>query len=174
MLDPAIAQLLSVLVGGLTGITGGFLSTTLLERSRRRRATRNLALALRGEIAAILTLAAERRYLERFDEVIARIEATGEPFHMPFRLRFRYDRVYDANVGRIGQLKAPLPERIAAYYTRLSSVMEDMVSLGDGTYDALDTALLLRIYRGVRAGIASTVAEGEAIVADIGRAYGEA
>lgn len=172
MVDPLFAQLIAVVVGGVIAISGGFASTTLLERQRRRRDERNLALALRGEIAAILVLIRERAYIERFDEVIALIEASGRPFHMPFRIRYRYDRVYDANVERIGQLAAPLPERIAAYYTRMASVLEDMVSLGDGTYDELDVPNLLRIYRGARAGIASTVSEGEALVEALGRAYG--
>ena len=143
----AAMQLIAVIIGGLIAITGGFLSTMLLERQRARRDSRNLALAFSGEITAVLKSIKERNYEERFTQVINQIEETGMPFYMPFRVRFKYDRVYEANVSRIGLLELPLPEEIPLFYTCLTSILEDLVSLGDGTYSQLELALLLRIYR---------------------------
>jgi hypothetical protein len=165
-------QLIAVIIGGLIAITGGFLSTMLLERQRARRDSRNLALAFSGEITAVLELIKERNYEERFTQVINQIEETGKPFYMPFRVRFKYDRVYEANVSRIGLLELPLPEEIPLFYTRLTSILEDLVSLGDGTYSQLELALLLRIYRDSRTAIHSAVSQGESILKAIADAYG--
>lgn len=171
MIDPTIAQLIAVIVGGLIAIAGGILTTTVLERQKQQRESRNLALAFRGEIAALIELIRERRYQERFGQIIQQIEQTGEPFYMPFRLRFQYDRVYQANINRIGLLKPPLPEQIPLFYIRLTSILEDMVSLGDGTYAQVDLDILLRIYHDSNALLNLTVTQGEQLIQTISREY---
>lgn len=171
MIDPAAMQLIAVVIGGLLAVTGGFLSTTLLERRRQRQEARNLALAFGGEITALMELMQERRYAQRFEQVIEQIDTTGEPFYMPFRVRFAYSRVYDANVGRIGLLKPPLPEQIPIFYTRLTSVLDDMVNLGDGTYAQLDLPTLLRIYRDAKTAVLLTTSDGEKILETIRQTY---
>lgn len=165
-------QLMAVIIGGLIAITGGFLSTTLLERQRMTRDSKNLAFAFGGEITAVLELIKERNYEERFAQVISEIEETGAPFYMPFRVRFKYDRVYEANVSRIGLLALPLPKEIPLFYTRLASILEDLVSLGDGTYSQLELAILLRVYRDSRTAIQKAVSQGEGILKTIADVYG--
>lgn len=171
-MNEATMQLAAVVIGGLIAITGGFLSSRLLEQHRLRQEERNLALAFKGEISAVLELITERKYLERFTQVIAQIEASGKPFFMPFRVRFKYDRVYESNVARIGLLKAPLSRDIPVFYTRLDSILEDLVSLGDGTYAGLDVPHLLRIYRDTHSATERLVAQGESIVRAIAQKYG--
>lgn len=171
MIDPAAMQPIAVVIGGLLAVTGGFLSTTLLERRRRQQEARNLALAFGGEISGLLELIQERHYVQRFEQVISQIETTGEPFFMPFRVRYAYDRVYNANVGRIGLLQPPLSEQIPIFYTRLTSALDDMVSLGDGTYAQLDLPTLLRIYRDTKTAVLLTITEGEMIVGAIRQVY---
>jgi hypothetical protein len=90
---------------------------------------------------------------------------------MPFRLRFKYDRVYEANVNRIGLLNFPLSEHIPLFYTRLTSIMEDMVSLGDGTYSQVDLEILLRIYHDSHTLLQLTITQGEDIIQTIAKAY---
>ena len=119
----------------------------MLDRQRLKQQERSLALSFRGEITAILELVKERNYVDRFTQVAEQIERTREPFFVPFRLRLEYDRVYEENVGQLGLLKSPLPEELPLFYTRLASVMEDLASMGDGTYSHLDIDTLLRIYR---------------------------
>lgn len=92
---------------------------------------------------------------------------------MPFRVRFKYDRVYEQNVARIGLLKAKLPEQIPLFYTRITSILEDMVSLGDGTYANCDLQLLLRIYRDTYRLLQITLVQGKEIIAAIGKEYPE-
>lgn len=171
MNDLINVQLVSVVVGGLLATVGSIATTTLLERFRQRRESRNLALAFKGELTALVTLIEEREYVERFAQVIDQIESTREPFYVPFRIRFKYDRVYDANVDRIGLLKPPLPEQLPLFYTRMTSIMEDLISLGDGTYTQIDIDQLLRIYRFAHDMLASSVTHGREIIAAIRTAY---
>ena len=162
--NSALIQLSAVVVGGLLAIAGGRLTTTFLEMQKQRRDSLHLALAFRGEITALLEHIRERKYVERFAEISKQIEATGKPFFTPFRVRFRYDRVYEANVMRLGLLKLPLPERIPPFYNRLVSVVEDLSSLGDGTYATLELAIILRIYRDCERLLALTLREGDEIL----------
>jgi hypothetical protein len=171
-MDPAVIQLAAVVLGGLLATGGGIATTLFVERQRRRQESRNLALAFKGEIAALLGQIEERRYLARFTEIIEQIEASGRPFFMPFRIRYRYDRVYDSNVQRIGLLKGTLPHSIPLFYTRLASLLEDMVNLGDGTYGQLEVARLVQVYADARAILSRTVAQGAEIIAAIDREYG--
>jgi hypothetical protein len=172
MTQQAMMQLLAVIVGGLIATAGGLYANLFIERERRKREAANLALAFRGEIRALLEHIKERRYAERFSEVIAEIERTRQPFFMPFRIRFRYDRVYDSNVGRIGTLKEPLPEPIPLFYTHMNAILEDLASMGDETYARLELDTLLRIHRDVLRVLGEVTWTGEEIIKHVDQLYG--
>jgi hypothetical protein len=128
-------------------------------------------MAFKGEITALLQHIEERHYLHRFEQVIAEMEANKKPFLMPFRVRFRYDRVYDENVERIGMLKGQLPELIPLFYTRLNAIIDDMLSMGDETYARLELEVLLRIYRDLHRILGETVELGGQIILVIDEQY---
>lgn len=172
MTGQVVAQLIAVVVGGLLAIAGSVLTSIFIERQRRSWDARHLALAFKGEITALNEIIRERRYLSRIEEIIKHMEQTGTPFYMPFRLRFKYNQVYATNVNRIGLLQAPLPEMIPLFYTRLSTVLEDLTSLGDGTFAHLDHEMLVRIYRDALRILTLTSASGEDIIKAINSAYG--
>jgi hypothetical protein len=65
MTEQTLAQLVAVLVGGVVAIASGFFTPLLVENRRQTRDARNLALAFRGEITALLEHIKERRYQER-------------------------------------------------------------------------------------------------------------
>lgn len=171
MAAEAMVQLAAVLLGGLLAIAGGIVTTLFRDEQLQRRESRNLALAFKGEITALLELIQERNYLKRMADVIEQIEQSGQPFYMPFRVRFEYDRVYRENVARIGILNSPLPEQIPLFYTRFTSVLEDLASLGDGTYTGLELAILLRIYRDAHRLLEILLSQGETILAAIDHEY---
>ena len=167
----ALSNLIAVVIGGLLATTGGIISTLIVERQRRKIESRNLALAFKGEVAAIIENVEFRKYDQRFGQVIEQIEASGQPFFMAFRLRFSYDRIYEENAERVGALRGSLPEQIPFFYTLMHSVMEDMSSLGDGTFANLELDLLLRIYRDARRGLQTMTGRGRAIIQEIDRLY---
>ena len=171
MTEQAIEQLLGVLLGGVLATAGGILTTLILDTRKNRQESFHLALAFRGEISALLELFEERNYVDRFSEVISKIEESGQPFYMPFKIRFKYDRVFEGNVSRIGILKTPLPELIPQFYTRFTSITEDLVSLGDGSYSQLELSHLLRIYRDNARLISQTLEEAKQLTATIDRLY---
>lgn len=172
-MDAAVlSNLIAVVIGGLLATAGGIVSALIIERQRRKVESRNLALSFKGEITAILENIRFRNYEERFSEVIQQIGTSGQPFFMAFRLRYTYDRIYEENADRIGLLRGELPEQIPFFYTLLHSVMEDMASLGDGTFANLELEVLLRIYRDAQRGLQTLAAQGEKIVQGIDRWYG--
>lgn len=170
-MDPALQQLLAVFLGGLLATGGSILTTLFVDRRRRSQESRSVALAFRGEIDALVEHIRERGYLNRFQEVIEQIEASGEPFYMPMRVRFRYDRVYEENVSKLGSLPGRLPELIPLFYTRLNSVLEDMTNLGEGQYASLELQVLLRVYRDARRILERTVELGEQIIETVDELY---
>lgn len=167
----ALWSLLAVIVGGMLSISGGFVSTVLLERQRLRRESRNLALAFKGEISALLNHIEVRGYTNRFQQVIEQMETSRQPFFMPFNIRHSYDRVYENNVNGIGQLKGPLPEMIPVFYTQLNSIMEDLENMGDKVYAELELEVLLRIYRDVLRLLERTQELGRRITVEIDAQY---
>jgi len=172
MTETAMLQLLAVIIGGVLATGGGILTSVYLERDKQKRESRNLAMAFKGEITALLQHIDERHYQQRFEQVIAEMEANNKPFLMPFRIRFRYDRVYDENVERIGMLKGQLPELIPLFYTRLNAIIEDMLSMGDDTYARLELDVLLRIYHDLQRILGETVEVGRTILQVIDEQYG--
>jgi hypothetical protein len=166
-----MVQIISVVIGGLLAITGGLATTFALERQRRTAESRNLALAFKGEITALVEHIEERNYLQRITQVIEQIESTRQPFYMPIHLRYRYDRVYDENVARIGVLKGRLPELVPLFYTRLTSILEDFVNIGDGSYASLEVDILLRVYMDMHHFIQVVVDSGKEILREIDRVY---
>lgn len=164
MTEQAILQLAAVVIGGLLATGGGIVTTLIIESRRRTHDAAQLALAFKGEIRALIQHVDERNYLDRISQVIDQIEASGQPFYMPIRVRFEYDRVYEHNVERIGLLKAPLPARIPLFYTRLNSLFEDFLNLAEGAYTSLDLPTLLRVYRDLHRIMELTVQEGAGII----------
>lgn len=169
-MDSLIA-LAPVIVGGLLAIVGGFLSTVMIENRRRRTEARNLALAFKGEIVALRSHIEERDYAARFQQVIEQMEATRQPFFMPFRIRFSYDSVYQSNVSKVGLLEGSLPELVPTFYTYLHSLMEDLNNIGEGVYADLDLDVLLRIHKDLQHVLVKTTALGEQIMQEVDRLY---
>lgn len=167
-----LSNLIAVVIGGLLATAGGIISTLFIERQRRKTDSHNLALAFKGEITAILEHIEFRHYDRRFNEVIQQIETSGQPFLMPFRIRYTYDHIYTENAERIGLLRGKLPEQIPFFYTVLHSLMEDMNSLGDGTYANLELETLLRIYHEAQRGLQTLVTTGKEILQAVDRVYG--
>jgi hypothetical protein len=62
------------------------------------------------------------------------MHTTGQTSLTSFRTSRSHFNVYEQNVGKIGLLKAPLPEKIVCFYTLVFSVLEDFEDIGKGRY----------------------------------------
>lgn len=117
----AIALTVGVVAGGsLTLLSGWGLRDLTMRRARR-----NLASALIGEIVAVL------RVVETHDPVgqLARvIERPAEPSD-PTAFSLPMFTIYQGNADKLAWFRSPLPRQIAFFYARLAGLALDFPSL---------------------------------------------
>jgi len=115
-------QISGAVAGGLVGGFSGFVANNVHARRETRRAKRNVASALVGEIGAIAHLI-ETHYLavphqdqhETDQSEIRRRHFRGERDYMP---------IFRALGSHVGVLPAPLPRDLVAWYTALAMCLE--------------------------------------------------
>jgi hypothetical protein len=163
----AFLPLVGVLAGGL--ITFG--TNYYLENKKQARESRRLAFAFQGEICALLAIIKRRQYVEGFQDVIDYMERTGQKKLIDIRIRREYFAVFKSNVGNIGLLACPLPELIAQFYVQANSVLEDIESHRDGSFDDLDVPSLVENVQNLCSLLQETIAVGEKIVQETGKLY---
>ncbi|WP_368648498.1 hypothetical protein ABRZ10_05450 [Castellaniella ginsengisoli] len=149
--------LISAIVGGVIAIGGNL----TIEWFRHRRRAKSLALALRGEINAIIEVVEIRRYAELLSEGIGIVVATKKHqlWHLP--AKSRYFIIYEENASDLGILSSDVTEHIARTYALAKSFLDDVTNPNwlsnkgpDEVVHALEEAkqvLLLAIESGQRA-----------------------
>jgi hypothetical protein len=169
-------ELISTALGGFLAVGGGLVSTWFHARVARDAESRQLAMALKGEISAIVEIATARDYAKALEAAIRYIEEKNEPFIIGVSVRREYDVVYRQNASRIGLLKGDLPTRVAVVYTKVSAILEDFVLLYEARHDParqqdFDVGYCLEIYRELHALIVSTLDQARDVICRIDRAY---
>lgn len=116
--------LISAIAGGAIAIGGNL----AIECWRQHRRAKSLALALRGEIKAIIEVVSIRRYVELLEEGIALVTATQR--HMLWHLpaKNRYFMVYEENASDLGLLSPDVTESIARTYALAKSFLDDVTN----------------------------------------------
>lgn len=144
-LDAPSAQLLSVFLGGVLAIASGIVVQWAILQQSRSAERRSLAGAFAGELAALLSVMKQRRYLDQIDALIAETERTGEVPRTAFSFRHHYFRVFDANAGRLGILDPPLPEMLAHHYIYSKVFLDDIEDLASKVEQLNPEATLIRL-----------------------------
>lgn len=163
--------LVGVVVGGVLAVLGGFVSNILIERYTDAREAKRLALAFKGEIQALSHIVRKRNYVNAINDVIREMERREEPLFVNIQVRRDYFNVFKNNVGRIGSLKNPLPEKIARFYVQANSILEDLQSYRDGTYSNAALESVLSSSRDLVEMIEDTFSLADDIVKDIDTLY---
>ncbi|MBU1424598.1 MAG: hypothetical protein KKH12_12585 [Gammaproteobacteria bacterium] len=163
--------LISVVIGGLLVAIGGFASNTWLEIARERKSRRTLALALQGEIQALLEIFEKRGYIEGIRAAKAQTEATGKFQAYHFRARKNYFSVFEAHVGQVGILRLPLSELVTRFYAQANSILEDMERFEKLDPASVDPLAAIADYDEVLSLFEDTVAIGKQIVQLVSRRY---
>jgi len=116
--------LISAIVGGIIAISGNL----AIEGFRQHRRARSLALALRGEIKAIIEVVSIRQYVKSLYEDIAMVTATQAHvlWHLP--AKNRYFMVYEENASDLGMLSPDVTESIARTYALAKSFLDDVTN----------------------------------------------
>jgi hypothetical protein len=159
--------LIGVVLGGL--ITAG--STLFFEWYRDRRDSQRLAQAFRGEIKALQAIVEKRQYIEQLRNIIGFISAEGRSLNLVIRVRREYFRVYETNIDKIGLLKNPLPEQIAAFYVRANAILEDLNALDEGLWQDRPPEQQIKFYSELLALFEETMRDGSVIIEVIDEKY---
>ena len=167
---PQFMPLVQVAIGGVLTFLGGYLGAVLIDKHRHAREARNLALAFRGEITAIRSIVARRKYLEELSSAVEYMERTGQPMIVRVYVRREYFNVFNKNVDKIGTLTAPLPELIATFYTCATSVLEDFEALRNQELGTT-TEEILQALKSLHTLGSDTVRQADELVQAIARAY---
>jgi hypothetical protein len=163
--------LVSVVIGGILAIAGGFVSNIWLESRRERKLRRTLARAFQGEIEALLDIIDKRGYIQGLRNARAKTEETGTTHAYHFRARKKYFSVFEANVGQIGLLPPPLSQLIARFYTQANAILEDMERFEEVDPKRVDPKAAIATYNELIAIFEDAVALGKQIVSEVSRRY---
>ncbi len=134
--------LISTLVGGLLTFLGGLTGSYLVQKFQRDADRKNLASAFYGEISALLEITEKRQYIQGVEANLQEIKTTGRTNLMSFAVTLKYFNVYDQNVGKLGVLLAPLPEKIVSFYTLTFAAIEDFQEIASGKYQNSNAAAI--------------------------------
>ncbi|MDQ1610321.1 MAG: hypothetical protein QOG00_252 [Pyrinomonadaceae bacterium] len=130
------------LIGGGLALIGSLSGTYFSLRYQRRLERINLKSAFYGEVKALLTIVEMRGYDPNLAALLDRVKSTGDDEVLAFNATRKYFQVYEQNVSKIGLLPAPLPEKLALFYSLGTALLEDMDALqslkkGEVTHEQL-------------------------------------
>jgi hypothetical protein len=131
------STIISVIVGGIIAIGGGFIQRFY----ERRHEKRSLRAALRAEIQTILDIVGRRDYIEGLSKFIDAIER-GSTNLLQIRVGRDYDTVFKTNCGNLGLLPSETAGKTVRFYYLVSSIAQDL----DLLRDAADKPLLQAQY----------------------------
>lgn len=116
--------LISAIAGGAIAICGNL----VLDHRRQQQRAKSLALALRGEIKAMIEIVEIRRYVELLDEGITLVNTTQQHLLWHIPAKSRYFMVYEENASDLGMLSPDVTESIARTYALAKSFLDDVTN----------------------------------------------
>jgi len=76
-----MSDITNILLGGVLVIAGGYFNGYLQDKRRHKNESKNLALAFKGEISALSTIAEKRHYLGFINDAIDEMQKTKKPLY---------------------------------------------------------------------------------------------
>lgn len=158
-------QLISVIVGGAIAISGNL----AIECWRQRQRAKGLALALRGEINAIIEVVKIRQYEELLSEGISLVVATKKHklWHLP--AKNRYFVVYEQNASDIGILSPGATTNIARTYALAKSFLDDVTNPNWLNYRTPDE--VVHALKGAQQVLLMAIESGHRAISEIDATY---
>lgn len=128
MRENSVAWLLVFLIGALLG---GVINAAIRQYATFKEA-KGIALALQGEITAIIEIVLKRRYLQHLEKLIPRLsnptyQLTGKDIFAPRNFQ-NYFPVFNSLANKIGLL-TDRSVAVADFYTKAKSIIEDIHAL---------------------------------------------
>lgn len=122
--------LFQTLLGGLLTFLGGLLGNFWIQKMQRKSEQESLASAFAGEVNALLAMLEKRQLAQLLTELLADVKKTGKRTYNYLDNSSDKFEVYENNVGKIGLLPVPLPEKIVLFYALALAMINDMKFLG--------------------------------------------
>jgi hypothetical protein len=116
----------------LVGAMFGGVINAAVRRYAVFKESKGIALAIRGEISAIIEIVLKRRYLQHLETIVDQLsdptyQPTSDDIFAP-RISENYFPVFNSVSNKIGLL-ADLSETVAGFYTKAKSIIEDVHAL---------------------------------------------
>lgn len=144
-----IKALTPVVVGGLIGIAGGVVTPLVIEMYKQRKERINLTAAIVAEVSALVAVTSKREFIEMLSDEVESLRKSTDPNKVSwfyFSARRNPFSVYDANLDRIGIIKASLNSKIVRFYAQAASIMEDVADMRE-LKEKIDTNREASLYR---------------------------
>jgi hypothetical protein len=136
------APLLQTLIGGLLALLGGFSATWFTQWLHKRVERKNIASAFYGEISSLLRIIKVRGYVQGLEDDLRYMQSNlGDISFTHFKATKNYFRVYEYNIGKIGLLNEPLPEKIISFYTFIFAALEDIEEMNQADFSPSNAEL---------------------------------
>ncbi|WP_044559942.1 hypothetical protein [Azospirillum sp. B4] len=163
-------QISGAVAGGVVGGFSGFIANTFHDHRMRRRAKRNIACALIGEIGA-LSQHIEENYLSMLRADLASCGEAPAIVHHAFRGDRDYMPVFRALGSTVGYLPTPLPRDLVYWYTSLAAGLERARALHElsGQRDPDAVAFAVRLAKLQDAAFIDLLARSRALLAQLDR-----
>jgi hypothetical protein len=165
--------LIQVATGALIGGCAAFFGSFALRLHELKTERRNVASAFFGELIALRSISERRKYIDHIRAGVERIKTTNQPFFFHIRIKGKYFQVYEANIGKMGLLHAPIPQLISVFYTQCQSIMEDMEAMDEGRYVNMNAAESLALMTQLLALFEDTRTVGDKVLLAISKQYPE-
>jgi len=116
----------------LVGAMFGGVINAAVRRYAVFKESQGIALAIRGEISAIIEIVLKRRYLQHLEKFMHQLsdpayQLTSNDIVLP-RISENYFPVFNSLTNKIGSL-GDLSETVAGFYTKAKSIIEDIHAL---------------------------------------------
>lgn len=120
------SSLWPTLIGGSIALCGSFGATWLSKYLEVKHQSKQLALAIKGELQAIAHILTLRQYSTAFRIRVKQMQEEGIPLLSYIQIEQEYTQIFKANCSKIGSLKGDLPTKVAIVYTQISSLLDDI------------------------------------------------
>lgn len=131
MFTSQMIPLWSALFGGILTISGTLILAWFNKSGDRKHEAQQLARALRGEIAASISIVEYRKYSQGLKQLSEWCLSANVIGNYSVASREDYRVIYKSNAEKLGILPALMAEQISTLYTHAASILEDFKTLDE-------------------------------------------
>lgn len=121
-----LKDLLPTIIGGAIALLASFGATWFAKFLEVRNQSKQLALAIKGELQAIVHILSLRQYSTGLRSAAIQMQKEGVPLLSFISIEQDYTQIFKSNCSKIGILGNGLPTDVAIVYTQISALLDDI------------------------------------------------